>query len=416
MHMRNIKRQKLYKYHKFILVFLIVIVAAGVWIMFGRSAPLGKSSEDADNQTSNKVTAIADKYPDRIRLTATGDVVAHDSVNANAKQADGSYDYYPLMDNMTPIFAASNIRFCNQVTPAGGIEFGVKGYPKFNAPTELVRDLGKVGCNTVNMASNHSFDVSQGAINANVDTWGDVPNMLAYAGQNKSAAERDSVKYFEQKGLKFAFLAYTTYINSSSPAQNDYGVTQYSRTLASKQISEAKAAGADVIIASMRWGTEYTAAIDAKQTAESQYLADQGVALILGHGSHVLQPVKKLTGADGSETYVWYSLGNFLNTQLEADALFNGFAVIDFSARTKQITNVGYLPIYMYYEWSATEAANEDLLARINLEMYLLDDTTNEMIAANQLNTTVESQRQRINDVLNSFTEIPLLSKAQYLQ
>ena len=65
------------------------------------------------------------------------------------------------------------------------------------------------------------------------------PDILAYAGQNTSAAERDNVRYFEQKGVKFAFIAYTTYINASSPAQNDYGVTQYSRTLAGTQIAEA---------------------------------------------------------------------------------------------------------------------------------------------------------------------------------
>lgn len=413
MHMRKNKRHL--QRWQIILIALVFIVLIGIaaWIFFSREQN-ADGSGTAQEQTSETVEEQNDKYPDRIRLVATGDVVAHDSVNANAEQIDGGYDYYPLMDNMTSIFSAADIRFCNQVTPAGGTEFGVKGYPKFNAPTELVRDLGKVGCNTVNMASNHSFDVSQDAIDANVDAWGDVPNMLAYAGQNKSAAERDSVKYFEQKGVKFAFLAYTTYINSSSPAQNNYGVTVYSRALASQQITEAKAAGADVIIASMRWGTEYSDAINAQQTAEAQYLADQGVALVLGHGPHVLQPVKKLTGSGGNETYVWYSLGNFLNTQLEAEALFNGFAIIDFSAATKKITSVAYLPLYMHYEWTAAEAASEDLLARKNLEMYLLDDTTDEMIATNQLDTTVAAQRTRINDILNLYTEIPILNISEY--
>jgi poly-gamma-glutamate capsule biosynthesis protein CapA/YwtB (metallophosphatase superfamily) len=393
----------------------ICIAFVTIWFLTQRQANTPENSNTTQQHVDkNAVAQPSNSNPDRIRLIATGDVVAHDSVNANAEKSNGSYDYYQLMDRMAPIFSAANIRFCNQVTPAGGIEFSIKGYPKFNAPTELVRDLGRVGCNTVNMASNHSFDVSQAAISANVAAWEKMPNMLAFAGQNRSAAEHDSVKYFEQNGVKFAFLAYTTYINGSSPAQNSFGVTKYSRELADRQISEAKAAKTDIIIVSMRWGTEYSDTINSQQSSEAQFLADKGVSLILGHGPHVLQPVKKLNGAGGNETYVWFSLGNFLNTQIEADALFNGFGVVDYSTKTKKIISVSYLPIYMHYEWSTTDASSENLLARKNLEMFLLDDTTDKMIYANQLKTTVAAQRKRITNVLNTYTEIPIISNNQY--
>lgn len=399
------------------IILTILIASAVAWYFFVKKDQTDKGSEQTTgNSRQGDSDTATDTHPSRIRVVATGDVVAHDSVNANAKQSDGSYNYYPMLDAMTPVFAASNINFCNQVTLAGGTQFGVTGYPKFNAPTELVRDLGKVGCNTVNMASNHSFDKSQDAISANVAAWEKAPNTLAYAGQNRSAAERDKVSYFEQKGIKFAFLAYTTYINGDSPVQNDYGVTQYSRALANKQIAEVKANGAEIIIVSMRWGTEYSSTINAEQISEAQHLSDQGAALILGHGPHVLQPVKKITGSGGNTTYVWYSLGNFLNTQIEAEALFNGFAVIDFDTNTKQVTNVGYLPLYMHYEWSAADAASENLLARKNLKMYLLDDATDAMLATNQLKTTLAAQRQRITTVLNAYTSIPILSNDQYYQ
>lgn len=398
-----------------LIVCLLLAVGIALWFFVLRANNPAQKQENAQKQGQN-TTKESDAHPNRIRLIATGDTVAHDSVNANAKQADGTYSYSAMMTNMAPIFSGADIRFCNQVTPAGGTEFGISGYPKFNAPTELVRDLGKLGCNTVNMASNHSFDVSQAAISANVAAWERVPNMLAYAGQNRSAKERDTVHYFTVKGVKFAFLAYTTYINGTSPVQNDYGVNQYSRAFADKQIAEAKAAGADVIIANMRWGTEYSQTINAEQDAEAQHLADQGVSLILGHGPHVLEPVKKLTGANDKPTYVFYSLGNFLNTQLEAEALFNGFAVIDYDTTTKTITNVSYLPLYMHYEWSAADAANQNLLARQKLNMLLLEDATDAMVATNQLKTSVAAQKQRIQSVLNTYTQIPLITKVQYDQ
>lgn len=393
------------------LAILIVGGAAAFWVI----KSTGKEDVAKKNTDTKQAEIVKEKHPDRIRLIATGDIVAHDSVNENAKQGDGSYDYYSMVENFKPIFDASDIRFCNQVTPAGGTEFGITGYPKFNAPTELVRDMGKLGCNTVNMASNHSFDNSQGAISANVAAWQQVPNMLAAAGQNRNQAEHDKVHIFTVKGVKFAFLAYTTYINGDAPAQNNYGVNKYSRDFASKQITEAKQQGADIIIASMRWGTEYSPAINSQQNTEAQYLADQGVRVVLGHGPHVLQPVKELTGAGGKKTYVWYSLGNFLNTQIETEALFNGLGIVDFSIKNKDVTGISYLPLYMHYEWSAADKASENLRARKNLQMYVLDDATAALLASNQLDTTVEAQRQRITDILNTSAQVPIITKQQYL-
>ena len=410
---RRPKRSKKRPYLAIGLVLLILgIGAATYFFMIRTTAPDSSNTPDATKQSAEQ----EDPHPDRIRILASGDMVAHDSVNANAQQSDGSYDYLPLLSKVQPLFSAADIRFCNQVTPAGGTEFGVAGYPEFNAPTELVRDMGTLGCNLVNTASNHSFDVGQEAINANVDAWNDVETTLAVAGQNKSAAERDSVDTFEVKGVKFAFLAYTTYINANAPATNDYGVNVYSRAFAAEQIKQAKDSGADVVIVSMRWGTEYASTINAQQEAESNWLAGQGVSIILGHGPHVLQPVKEIEQRDGSKTVVWYSLGNFLNTQLEPEALFNGLGVIDIDRNTKKVTSLSYVPVYSSYSWTAQQAAAEDLLARDNVSVATFDDVSQETITANQLKTTLAEQLARIRDTLNTFTTVEILNKQNYLR
>jgi poly-gamma-glutamate synthesis protein (capsule biosynthesis protein) len=178
--------------------------------------------------------------------------------------------------------------------------------------------MGKVGCNVVNVGTNHSFDRNQAAIEASMDAWSGLPNMLAVAGHNKTQAEHDAVQYFTVKGVSFAFLAYTTYLNIDAPAQNNYGVNVYSDAYAAAQIKAAKAHGAQFILTSVRWGTEYSSSVNPEQKRIAQYLADQGVDLILGHGSHVLQPVQQLTGSGGNKMTVWYSVGNFLNNQLPA--------------------------------------------------------------------------------------------------
>lgn len=398
-----------------LIIAAVLVVIIGAYFAFFRS---NKASAPAKSTAaSSKPSAPTDSHPNRIQVLAAGDLIAHDTINLQAKQSDGSYNYMPFMSNFTDIFHSADIRFCNDANLNGGAAYGISGWPKFNSPTEFTRDMGKVGCNLVNDGTNHSFDRNQDAINASIDAWNSVPNMLAVAGQNKNIAEHDTVHYFTIKGVKFAFLAYTTYLNIGAPAQNDYGVNVYSDAFAKQQIDTAKANGAQIIIASVRWGVEYSTTVSDSQKQTAQFLANQGVSLILGHGSHELEPVQTLTGSGGNKTVVWYSLGNFINTQLPAETLFNGLAVINYDKNTKQITDMTFLPIYMHYEWTAAEAIRQndaDLLARHNVQMYLLDDTTQAMIDSQQLKTTVPAQRERIQGILNSYTRVPLITKAEY--
>lgn len=381
---------------------LVIGLVAGWFILRERSVlPSSKIGG------SNQPTTLTGK-PAKIRFIATGDIIAHDSVNINAKSS-GSYDYLKLMSNLKPYFDKADIRFCNQATPAGGEKFGISGYPIFNAPLQLTRDMVKLGCNVVNLGTNHTNDKGQALIDAVVDEW-DKQDILAYAGANRSPIDRDSIKYFDVKGVKFAFLSYSTYTNS--PISNGYGVTMYSRNLAKAQLAEANK-NAEIVIVSIRWGTEYSPKINESQAVISQDLAYMGADIVLGHGSHVLQPVKKLKGASGNETLVWYSLGNFLNTQLETEALTGAIGIMDIDIQSKKITNISALPIYMHYEWTADEKARGDLLARHNIAMYPLDQAAGQ-IARSQLNTTVEAQTKRITDVLNQYTEVKIIKSSQY--
>jgi poly-gamma-glutamate synthesis protein (capsule biosynthesis protein) len=239
--------------------------------------------------------------------------------------------------------------------------------------------------------------------------------MLAVAGENRSQQEHDTVHYFTVKGVKFAFLAYTAYINTDSPVQNPYGVNVFTRDFAASQIAEAKQNGAQFIITSMRWGTEYSTAVNAEQQSDAQFLADQGVNLVLGHGSHELQTVSQVTGSGGNKTLVWYSLGNFLNTQEPPETLFNGIAGLDIDAKTMAITNIRYMPVYMHYEWTPAQAAADNTNARNNLHLYPLEKATQEMINAQQLKTTVDAQRARIQSTLNAQgLTVPLVTLAQF--
>ena len=57
------------------------------------------------------------------------------------------------------------------------------------------------------------------------------------------------------------------------------------------------------------------------QRTLAQQLADWGADVIVGTHPHVLQDAQWLSAADGRQTFVAYSLGNFLSTQNRPDQL-----------------------------------------------------------------------------------------------
>lgn len=389
---------------------VIGAVGVGVW-QTTRSEKIVPSQPTSSTQQATVTEPKVDQS--KIRLLATGDFIAHDSVNQAAKKADGSYDYLPLMSDFSGLFKKADVRFCNDPILNGGKALGITGYPVFNSPTEFVTDMGRLGCNLVNVASNHSFDFSQANITASQDAWATVPNTLAVVGQNRNQAEHDKVHVFTVKGVKIAFLAYTSY--SNKPPANGYGLNVFSNQFAAEQIKQARAQGAEFIIVSMRWGTEYSGTVNALQKTQAQFLADQGVQLVLGHGPHVLQPVQELKGSTGNRTTVWYSLGNFLNTQIPAETQFNGLAAIDIDTTTKQISSQRFIPIYMHYEWTAAQARAEQLSSRQKVKLYLLEQVDDQLIAAHQLNTTVAAQKDRMTQTLSGLgLTIPLISSTEY--
>lgn len=388
--------------------FVCVLLALGGYLLFFKKtaeAPVN-SQQPAASETSKP------EEKTRVRLIATGDMIPHDAINQAAKQADGSYEYSPMFGDMKKYFDNADVRFCNQAVLGGGVEFGITGYPKFNSPSEFARDMAELGCNVVNTGTNHTNDFKQDVIDASVNAWDGLPGVKAVAGANTTAADKQKIRYFEDKGVKFAFLSYTTYSNEPSPTP--YSVTMYSSSLAKQQLAEARQK-ADIVLVSMRWGTEYSPNVNAQQKRQAQEVANFGADVVLGHGPHVLEPVEVIKLDDGRKAYVWYSLGNFFNAQLDPETLFNGIAIMDINPDTKKIADPSYLPVYMHYEWSDADKSAGKLLTRKNFSMYAFDDAA-KPLSKSVNDTTLDAQKKRISDTLNSLTTVKLLSKDEYLQ
>lgn len=336
---------------------------------------------------------------DTISVIAMGDMLPHDSVNENAKQADGRYDYAPFFAGLRSQLDAADVTFCNQEVPSAGVEFGISGYPTFNAPTEFARDLrGAAGCDLVNLATNHNADKGVEGIAATRGAW-DGLGPAVVNGASRNADEQSALSMFEQDGVKIALVSFAEFSNApidktSMNFMDDDALVQRLVTQAREQ--------ADIVLVSAHWGTEDSHEVNDAQRTFAAKVSALGADVIIGTGPHVLQSVEWLDRADGKQTLVWYSIGNMLSTQLELDqrtGVIAGFDIVKDAAGKLSISNPTAVPTYMHYEWTAEQEAAGDLLARTNLSLTPLADA-DALFAGTRFTTTAAEQYAATKQIL----------------
>lgn len=285
------------------LIFLVIFVITVLSLSKNKDTNSDKKKDEESNNVVNMEKPSNDK---KMSLVAVGDVLIHESVYKDA-YLNGNYDFHKMFTFIEPIIKKYDLKYCNQESTIGGTALGISGYPSFNSPDEIGDEIVNLGFNLISLANNHVMDKGEDAVKYSNSYWA-TKNVIT-AGSYQNMEERNKVRVYEQNGIKYAFLAYTTSLNGGNP-KKEYLVNMYSATKA-KQDIEAVKNKVDVIIVSMHWGEEYTNIPTEGQRQIAEYLSSLGVNLIIGSHPHVVQPVEYVR-----ETLVIYSLGNFISNQL----------------------------------------------------------------------------------------------------
>lgn len=366
---------------------------------------------DAPAHPASPPPAAHPAKPLTLTFAAMGDMIAHDSIVRQAQKAD-SYDFKSYFSSIRPLYSHRDVVFCNPETPVAGQAVGISGYPTFNAPTEFARDLrdeSGAGCKVINLATNHINDKGQAGIDLSVNAW-DQLSPLAFAGANRSAAERDEVRYFTKNGIKIAFAAFMDFSNAK--LTNDYGVeTYHDEARVRQKLSEARSR-ADAVIVSAHWGTEDSTAVNNDQRAAAKLFNDLGADVVIGTGPHVLQPVDEIIRSDGHRTLVWYSIGNMLSSQLQINELTGilaGFTIQKSNNRIV-ISELEAVPTFMSYDWPTADRAAERLDTRTNFQlqpMYEADRNIQKMFPGESAASRQEFVRKTLGEKISLVEHLP---------
>lgn len=375
------------------MILIAVVGLATVWV-------LAQTASDnvlpQDNKTNDDVER-SEESVQTVTFAAMGDMLAHDGVNLSARVSGGGYNYRQFFDNVKPLYGSADVVFCNPETLSAGSDYGISGYPQFNAPKEFARDLIAAGCDIFNYASNHVADKGQKALNASLDNW-DKLKPMAINGANRSAEEQERVAYFEKNGIRFAFVAFADFSNMGLPEA--YSINIYHDKALVERLMKRASANADVVLVSMHWGTEDSTELNDDQREAARRVADLGADVIIGTGPHVLQPVDMLTRSDGGKVLVWYSIGNMLSTQMWVNELTGGVARWTVTKQGDEITisDLAFEATFMSYSYSTTSDGGKRMVPG-TLELKPLADAKS---GTAKWNTTVAERTQFVHATLGN--------------
>lgn len=290
--------------------------------------------------------------PASVHFRAVGDIMSH-KLQLRHYEEDGSYD--PQFQYVKEALSSADYTI-------GNLELSIStnnkysSWPMFRSPEAILATLKDCGVDMLTNANNHILD---GYWNGLVHTVNKVEEYgFDHVGAHRSQEEYAQPVVKEINGIKFGFIAYTNYLN-----ENEDELTSEQAGICVKMIQTAdfeadvkavRDAGAEVVIALPHWGKEESRSVNADTREYAQRMVEAGVDIILGSGSHMVQPIKvgemEVNGRNKDVLIAW-SMGNFIS-YMAAKYMDSGI-IVDFTVSRDEtgkisIHDVGYVPVYVW--------------------------------------------------------------------
>ena len=258
-------------------------------------------------------------------IVSGGDILLHMSVNQAARAGSG-YDYTQLLAGIRPWLEGADLALCALEVPIVPPGEKPSNYPAFGSPPQIADSLKALGWDGCALATNHSMDRGFPGVVSTVDNFDRVG--LGRHGTARTGEESTRIQYYKVRSggrdVVVAHLSATTLTNGiplPKGAEWSWNVVgSLGRRSVGDLVEDARRArrqGADIVVVSMHWGTEYVSQPTAEQTAVGDQLAKSGqIDLVFGNHSHVPEPVAKLAGGPGGRgMWVVWSMGNTISGQ-----------------------------------------------------------------------------------------------------
>jgi len=337
----------------------------------------------------------------------TGDLMCRQLQQTVAKNNDDNYDFSSSFIFVKDLLQDADFSIGNletTISPSAPLAAEVpfmNNTANFNAPEEYLYALKETSFDALNNAQNHIYDTGLRGIFETLD----MQNKYQLMHLGAYASEYDK-RYLmvDINGIKVAFLAYFDVARQRMKKANftKLGREVMTNTFSSEEngdkqvvadVANAKAEGAEFIVAFCHWGKEYSQEITKRQAEFASMVANAGVDYMFGSHPHCLQPYDVIVTQDSREVPVFYSAGNFI-TDMDIQSPITRDSIIGELVLTRDKDGKVVIASDGYYSCRIADLETE----RIN---YTVIPTTLQF-DLDEINEELEQAEKRIGKVIGN--------------
>ena len=254
--------------------------------------------------------------PRTLSVLGAGDILVHESIWEQAEHdGGGEFDFAPMFEGVAPVLDGADLALCHLEVPLAPEEGPFSGYPVFSAPPQVAEGIAAAGYDGCSTASNHTLDTGEDGVVRTLEGLEEAG--LGAAGSARTEEEAATPQVYEVdpaeggEPVPIAHLSYTYGFNGFLPPEGkEWMGNLIDEEAILDEAARAREAGAEIVVLSMHWGTEYAHTADETQHELSDLATHDDIDLILGHHAHVVQSMERI-----EDHWVVYGVGNQLAGQ-----------------------------------------------------------------------------------------------------
>lgn len=312
------------------------------------TAQTGLSEEEETSAEEEAYTVI--------RVAVAGDLNVTDEILAAAASPSG-HDFSGTFLEVAPVLSAADLAILNFEGTLAGAPYGTD---TGSAPGQLAQTLADIGIDAVQTANSAAIRAGVLGLRSTIASLQNVGITPVGTFTDSDAFRRSGgFTMMEVDGIQVALVAFTKGMdnlglpegseNCVNLLYEDY--TSDYKEIASDAITDVlrdvAAAGPDVTIALVHWGSEYNENISDSQKAICKLMKNHGVDAIIGTHSHLL---KQIDYDEKDKTLVAWSLGDFYGNATEAGSNYSVILELEITRDNQMertsITGYNTVPIY----------------------------------------------------------------------
>lgn len=283
-----------------------------------------------------KKTDISTTENYSLKFAGIGDIYLTSST-INSSKSGNTYDFSEGIENVKEKLNNFDVVVASLSTPVADKSLGYSNKSVYNAPTQLLDTLKELNISAVATATDHAMDKNEKGIINTINNLKEAS--IEQVGINESE-EKNKPLVISKNEISIGILSYATKSNVKIASSKKYLVNTLNEDDIKSDIEYLNSKNVDYIIAYLNDPNEDSLLTSGEQKQNVEMLFNNGVNVVLGTGSMVVQgQVEDQVQVNDEKTnhiYSIYSLGDFFGSYSSDDNMSNVIANIEFTKKIKK--------------------------------------------------------------------------------